>query len=67
MTYCRWRKYCRTGIVLEPLARVLVDLTIDRFINRLFNIQLRLRMLKYTFDPTRFLKRAYLMAEEERK
>lgn len=45
----------------------MLDLNIDRSINGLFNIQLRLRMLKYTVDPTRSLKSAYLMAEEELK
>lgn len=60
-------KDIQTGTVLEPLARSVLDLTIDRFINGLFNFQLRLRMLKYIVDPSRSLKGAYLRAAGELK
>ena len=45
----------------------ILDLTIDRYINGLVKIPLRLRMLRYTADPRRSLKGAYMMAEVEVK
>lgn len=45
----------------------MLDLTIDRFINGLFDMQLRLRVLKYSVDPNRSLKGAYTITEVEVK
>ncbi|MCJ1268205.1 hypothetical protein MMC22_008091 [Lobaria immixta] len=45
----------------------MLNLTIDRSINRLMYIPLRLRMLKYVADPGRSLEGAYMMAEGEWK
>lgn len=56
-----------TSTVLGPLARSMLNLTIDRSINGLMCIPLRLLMLKYVADPKRSLKGAYMMAEGEWK
>ena len=52
---------------LEPSVRSILDLTIDRYINGLVDMSLRLRMLRYTADPRRSLKGAYMMTEAEMK
>lgn len=59
-----------TGTVphpLEPSVRSILDLAIDRYINGLSNMQLRLRMLRYVANPNRSLRGAYMVAEVETK
>lgn len=52
---------------LEPSVRSILDLAIDRYINGLANMPLRLRMLRYTADPNRSLRGAYMVAKTEMK
>ena len=52
---------------LEPSVRSILDFTIDRYINGLVKMSLRLRRLRYTAVLRRSVKGAYMMAEAEMK